>query len=469
MKATERQLKILILDDDKSVRDEIAEFLTAQGYTLYTAGLPSEALDLAAQQLPDVVILDIKLPEMDGLTVLEKLKLLYPEIEIIMITGHGDMESVIKAMRLGAADYLTKPFRLHEIRIAIEKTAKYIHLSRELSAVQENYLRLSTACFRDAGYPMVGESPAMQEMTSLITKVARSDETSVFIQGESGTGKELVARGIHALSAGKQHPFCSVNASAVTPTLFESEFFGHKKGAFTNAGENRIGWFELADGGTLFLDEISEMPRECQAKLLRALAERKVVRLGDHHEIHVGLRVIAATNQDISLLLSEKRFREDLFYRLNTFMIQVPPLKARKTDLPLLTEHFVLYFAEKLKKSAPQISPALMDQLTAYDFPGNIRELKNMIERAVILCDGKILLPHHISIQDLNPGVDEQPSFPLNPKGATDLEKILQDTETQLILAALEKGQYNKSKAAELLDISRQSLHRRITRLKLTV
>jgi DNA-binding NtrC family response regulator len=461
------KLKILIVDDDQWVREELDEFLTENEYTVFQAGLPSEAFRIAEAHEPDIVLLDIKLPEMDGLAVLERLKASFPEMEIMMITGHGDMNSVIQAMRLGASDYLTKPFRLPEVQATIERTQKFILLHQKLKMVELNYSTLSQE-FRDSlGYHIIGKSPAMKAVLELMSKVAGANETSVLIIGESGTGKELIARGIHRLSARKDHMFCPVNTSAITDTLFESEFFGHKKGSFTGASKDKAGWFQVAYGGTLFLDEISTMPLHHQAKLLRVLEEKTITRVGSHTEIPVDVRIIAATNRDIEQLVNENTFREDLYYRLSAFTIPVPPLRQRKEDIPLLLENFVSHYSRKINKPVKKVDKQVTEALMAYNFPGNIRELKNMVERAVILCDGDTLYLQHFPIfrsESLSP-------LGYSPEGkehGLHLEKTLELTEKRLILQALEKANYNKSKAAELLNISRQSLHRRLNRLGLS-
>ncbi len=301
-------------------------------------------------------------------------------------------------MRLGAVDFITKPFRFHEIQMAIERTRKYIDTVRNLKTMQHRYHYAAEELQNHLGHTIIGDSPAMAKAMSLMSTVAQTDETTVLITGESGTGKELVARGIHSISDRKHHPFCSVNVSAIPVSLFESEFFGHKKGAFTDAGTEKAGWFEIADSGTLFLDEISEMSMDHQAKLLRILEERVVIRVGTHQEIPVNVRIISATNQDIGKMVEKKQFREDLYYRLNTFIIDLPPLRHRKEDLTGLLFSFMQYFSQKMKKTIRHIVPDFYNELMSYDFPGNVRELKNIMERAVILCNGDTLRPEHLAL-----------------------------------------------------------------------
>lgn len=468
VKTTMDNLKILIVDDDHWVREELGEFLTEYEYIVLQAGLPSEALQIVDDREPDIIILDLKLPEMDGLEVLKRMKTSFPEMEIIMITGHGDMDNVIQAMRLGASDYLTKPFRLPEVQAAIERTQKFILLKQRLKTVELNYSLLSQEFYGSLGYHIIGESPAMQRVIDFMSKVARSDETSVLIIGESGTGKELIARGIHRLSTREDQMFCSVNTAAITDTLFESEFFGHKKGSFTGASTDKAGWFQVAHQGTLFLDEICSMPLPQQAKLLRVLEEKTITRVGSHTEIPVDIRIIAATNQDIKQMVNKSTFREDLYYRLSAFTIHIPSLRQRKEDIPLLLENFVSHYSHKINKPLKTIDNRVTDALMGYDFPGNVRELKNMVERAVILCDDDTLYLQHFPIIQATKD-DSIEKLPDEEESShQDLEETLERTERRLIFQALEKANQNKSKAAELLNISRQSLHRRLKRLGLS-
>lgn len=460
-------LKILLVDDDQWVREELDEFLSDEGYQMFQAGLPSEALRLLTKHEPDIVILDQRLPEMDGIQVLKRIKATAPDTETIMITGHGNMENVIQAMRLGASDYLTKPFRLAEVQAAIERTQKFIQINKQLKKVELNYSVLSKQFYENRGYHIIGDSPEMQTVMDLITKVAQSAETSVLIIGESGTGKELIARGIHQLSPRKDQIFCSVNMSAVTSNLFESEFFGYKKGAFTGASKEKTGWFHAAHHGTLFLDEVGSMPLQQQTKLLRVLEEKTITKVGDHAESPVDVRIIAATNRDIQQLIADDKFREDLYYRLSAFVIHVPSLRERKEDIPFLVENFVQHFSRKTNKPIKHIEPSVFETLMIYDFPGNIRELKNIVERAVILCEGTTLYSEHFPFsQDNTTNLDVFPPSEQKP-GRADLDSMLANTEKRLILEALDQAEGNKSQAAKLLHISRQSLHRRIKKLGL--
>lgn len=446
-------LKILIVDDEKRIRDELYDFLTENGYEVYLAGLPSEALNILQNSEIDILILDIKLPEMDGLTLLEKVKSEYQDIEVIMITAHGNMDSVIKAMRRGAFDFFQKPFRLIDVLGAIERTKKYIMVTSRLKEAELNYSLVSKELKKIVGHPIIGESEEIKNLVSMMGKVAKSDTTSVMITGESGTGKELAARGIHLLSSRKNKYFQCVNCSSIPDNLFESEFFGYKKGAFTGAYEDKIGWFEISDKGTLFLDEIGDMPIQFQAKLLRVIEDRQVRRIGGNKEHPIDIRIVSATNQNLEKMIENSTFRKDLYYRLNTFKVHIPPLRERKEDIPLLIDYYLKYFSDSMKKRIKKIDSEIYLHLSNHNFPGNVRELKNLIERAVILCEGnKLSMNHFPEMQPNKEPEDKRSDF--------DLE----ENEKKLITKALEYTKNNKSKAAELLNITWQSLNRRIKR-----
>jgi len=455
------KIKILVVDDEVRVRDEIGEFLSDNDYRVYKASLPSEAFQTLSVQPIDIMILDIKLPEMNGIHVLKKVKETYPELEVIMISGHGDMQSVIEAMRYGATDFFPKPFRLLDVKNAIERTTRFIKLNSQLKEVESKFSLVSSELYEKIGHQLVGTSSAMNTIISLMSKVAQYDTTTVLITGESGTGKELVARGIHQMSKRAKSYFHSVNCSAVPETLFESEFFGHKKGAFTGAVENKMGWFEIAKKGTLFLDEISDMPLVQQAKLLRVLEERKVSRVGSHNEIDVDVRVIAASNQDIDKMSLERKFRLDLYHRLSSFTIHIPPLRERKDDIAPLLNHFVKDFSVRLGKPIKDIDDNVAREMENYSFPGNIRELRNMIERAVIICEN-----NKLKLRDFQISKSAQNQFHESQSSGNELFD-LELNEKRLIVKALKKANQNKSKAAEFLNISWQSLDRRMKKFGL--
>ncbi|MFA8300787.1 MAG: sigma-54-dependent transcriptional regulator [Hyphomicrobiales bacterium] len=487
-------LNILILDDEKRVRDEIEEFLTSRSFNTFTAGTPSEGLKIVKNNKVDIAILDIKLPEMSGLEVLKHMKSLSPETEVIMISGHGDMNSVIEAMRQGAIDYFPKPFRLVDINNSIERTKRFIKMGKELKMAQQSVDILSNRLFDKLGHKFLGNSPKMKRVMELMAKVAQVEHTSVLIMGESGTGKELVAHGIHYLSKRHRNTFHSVNCSAIPETLFESEFFGHKKGAFTGANEDKPGWFEIANRGTLFLDEIGDMPLVQQAKLLRVLEERKVSKLGSRQQLNVDVRVIAASNQELEKMASEKRFRLDLYHRLSIFVIEIPPLRDRYEDIPVLLDHFISTYNERIGKKITGYSPSVVSHLMTYNFPGNVRELRNMIERAMILCESNQLKVEHFKIPNItfnpssytpvntqypemerqapvyNPQEPQYPSYPpANTPEPNDDNLDLEKMEIDMIKKALIQSDNNKAQAAKLLNITWQSLDRRIKKYNINI
>jgi DNA-binding NtrC family response regulator len=450
-----KQLSVLVLDDELRMRDEIEEFLSGKNFLIHKAGAPGLAFEILERTRVDILILDVKLPEMDGLEVLKKVKHAYPDMEVIMISGHGDMNTVIEAMRFGAFDYFQKPFRLAEISHAIERTKRFILLNEKLKITEHKYDLLSNEIRNVFGHELITRSADMKKVVELMSRVASTDTTSVLITGESGTGKELVARGIHFLSRRQKQFFYSVNCSAVPESLFESEFFGHKKGAFTDAREDKEGWFEIADKGTLFLDEIGDMPMNQQAKLLRVLEEKRVSKLGSRAEIPVDVRVITASNRNLFELSKKGKFRPDLYHRLSTFVIELSPLRERRDDIPPLLEYYIYYFAEQMGKEINSIEPELIERMSDYDFPGNVRELRNMVERAIILCDGDSIGWDNFRFN--MPGMESQ-----NSSGITANTFDLAEIEKSVILRALDKAGGNKSKAAELLNITWQALDRRL-------
>lgn len=453
-------LRILILDDEAVFRNELADFFTELSYIPFSAATPSEAFRILQEENIDIALVDIVLPEMSGLEVLNRIRNLNPHVACIAITGHGDMNTVISSMRAGAADFLSKPFSLFDLRQSIERTRRFVELEDRLKKTEINYKLISADLKERIGVEIVGVSPAMKKVISLASKVAETDSTSVLITGESGTGKELIARGIHALSSRSNNFFHSVNCSAIPETLFESEFFGHKKGAFTGAIESTTGWFEISHHGTLFLDEVAELPLPMQAKFLRVLDDKVISKIGAKHEISLDLRIIAATNQNIQAMVDSKKFRVDLYHRLNSFTIHIPPLRERREDIPELINYYVKHFAAKLGKNIFEVDEKVHNKLYNYEFPGNVRELKNMIERAMIVCDGSVLqLKHLCKLKGSANGNGDQ----LVINGDYDLEKI----EKEVITKALHHCGFNKSKAARLLNISRQALDRKLEKFEI--
>ncbi|HPD96528.1 MAG TPA: sigma-54 dependent transcriptional regulator [Tenuifilaceae bacterium] len=458
-----KDVRILVLDDEKVFRDEIKEFLENEGFSVFLADRPSKGFEVLKATEIDILILDLKLPEMDGLTVLKNVKEQYPTIEVIMITGHGDMDAVIQAMRLGAVEFFTKPFRLLDMRAAIQRTKRYITLQSQYKEINQTYNLLSRDLIESIGNDILGNSTAINQVVELMGKVAKTNDTSVLITGESGTGKELIARGIHFLSERKNSYFYAVNCSAIPESLFESEFFGHKKGSFTGATEDKAGWFEVAHGGTLFLDEVVEMQPAMQSKLLRVLEERKVRRIGSSTDIPVDVRIIAATNQEIEKLIENGKFRSDLYYRLNSFVIHIPPLRERREDIPVLFDYYLKFYSKKLGKKISSYDEDIITSLVNYNFPGNVRELRNMVERALILVDGSKLTLKNFT--GLIGKIDEQAASTSIGIDLFDLDKV----EKILIMKALERTGYHKTEAAQLLNITRQALDRRMEKYGINI
>ncbi len=450
------KVNILIVDDELRIREELSEFLSGCGYQCFEAGNPTAAMNEIHQHDIDIVILDINLPDRDGITVLREIKETDDNIEVLMITGHGDMDMAIRAMRHGAADFFNKPINPDEVLHAIERTKRFIKLSRHCKQVQHSYDRLFQELNYGTGLRLIGQSKSIRELKAEIEAAADNPDVSVLITGESGTGKELVARSIHYLSARKNKCFHAVNCAAIPEQLFESEFFGYVKGAFTGAGTDKQGWFEAADKGTLFLDEIADMQAYMQAKLLRVTEDGKVHRLGSNRDITVDVRIISATNRDINRSVNRGTFRHDLFHRLNTFQINIPPLRDRKEDIPILVEHFIGHFAQKTGKAISGLEAVAMDKLMQHPFKGNVRELKNILERAIITCDeDKLKLKH------FNDFTDRTAARSHTCKG-DDSILDLEILEKSTIIKALKQAGNNKTQAALLLNITWQALERRL-------
>ena len=454
----------MVVDDEKRVRDEIEEFLINKKFIVHTAESGDELLRFLESERPDIVILDIKLPGISGLEALKKIKTDHPDIEVIMISGHGDMDTVIEAMREGATDYFPKPFRLVDINNSILRTKRFVELTKKLQTAETNIDLLEKKLLENIGSWLIGISQAIKTLKDMMRKVAATDDTSVLILGESGTGKELVAHGIHYLSERNKFPFYSVNCSAIPESLFESEFFGHRKGSFTGALEDKKGWFEIANKGTLFLDEISDMPMAQQAKLLRVLEEKTVSKIGSHKVEDADIRVIAASNRPLDEMANENKFRLDLFHRLSIFVIEIPPLRDRKEDIPELLECYMKKYSDKLQKNIRHIDDRIYKMLENNPLPGNVRQLRNCVERAVILCEGDTLLSEHFRLAE--------PASKNNLQGniisdSTEESFDLESNERRLIMKALEKCNGNKSKAANILNITWQALDRRMKKFEM--
>jgi DNA-binding NtrC family response regulator len=440
---------LLIADDDPVARDLLAEVLAREGYRVRAAAGGKECLRLAEGEPFDLALIDLRMPDLDGLQVLKRLASIQPGVPVLILTAFATIETAIEAIRAGAYDYLSKPFRMEEIRVVVQRTLEARRLARENRQYRQELRE------RFGVENLVGHSPQMVEIYKLVARVANLDAT-VLIQGETGTGKELVARAIHYASPRADRPFVVVDCAALPETLFESELFGHERGAFTGAVAARRGLFETADGGTCFLDEIGELSPALQAKLLRVLQERVVRRVGGNESTPVNLRIIAATNRDLKKLVEEGAFREDLFFRLSVVTMVVPPLRERPQDIPLLAQHFLQKYARAYGKPVAGFAPAALNRLGEYHWPGNVRELEHAVERAVALCSSGILLLEDLPSQ-LRAGVIPGPRLPL--PGMT-----LEDVKRWYVNRVLEEVGGNKLRAAELLGIDRRTLYRILDR-----
>jgi len=444
--------QILVVDDEPLMRDFLYEAFRRKGYRVNVAPDGLEALQMLEKANYDMVLTDVKMPRLSGLEVLEKVKEMSPETKVVMITAYGTIENAVESMKLGAFDYITKPFSVDEIELVVKRAIDYQKL------VDENRRLRSELGERYSFSNIVGKSRKMQSIFSLVKTVARSRST-VLISGESGTGKELIARAIHYNSPRKNRPFVKVNCAAVPSELMESELFGHEKGAFTGAIKRRTGRFEQADGGTLLLDEISEMTPALQAKLLRVLQEREFERVGGTETIHVDVRIISTTNRDLKQEIEKGRFREDLFYRLNVIPIELPPLRLRKEDIPLLCEHFLRKYSRENGVAIEQISSEALKLLMNYDWPGNVRELENCIERAVVVCKDRQLTPKDLPKELMK----EEPSI---CTGGLQVGSTLREAEKALILRTLESCDGNRTQAAKLLGITTRTLRNKLAEYK---
>lgn len=446
--------RILVVDDEYDLATSCQRLLQGRGYETHLAGDGHEALECIAQHDPQLVITDFKMPRMDGMELLQTIKRDYPEIQVLMMTAFSTIEDAVKAMQLGATDFVPKPFTPDHLMVVVEKALAQQVLREENRLLKEQI---------NAQYSfdnIIGKSPAMQQIFTAIEKVSRTD-INVLVSGASGTGKELVARSLHVHSPRAKRPFVPINCGALPEHLVESEIFGYEKGAFTGAGRAKTGLLEAAHGGTFFLDEIGELPPALQVKFLRVLQDGKFRRLGSNDEREVDVRLISATNQDLEAMVADGRFREDLFYRINTFAIDIPPLKERPDDIPLLVEHLLERFATASQQQVQGVAPEAMRLLLQHEWKGNVRELEHAIERAVILCsDGMIKL------EDLPPGM--QGATEGNPVVAAyvDLQfkeakaQLVEDFERRYIAEVLKECKGNISRAASHSGIDRRSLHR---------
>ena len=448
---------LLIVDDEASILQLFQMALQQKENTVTTANSAAEALEKMKTEFFDLIVTDLSMPGMDGMELLKKTKEVSPETSVIMMTAYGSTQTAVDAMKAGAYDYLTKPIQLEDLKKTIQNAMTKAELQRENEALK----KVTTKQSYDN--QLTGNSKAFQKVVQWIDQVAKTT-SSVLILGESGTGKELVAREVHNRSDRSTQPFVAVNCAAIPQHLMESELFGYAKGAFTGAEQHRIGFFEAAHRGTIFLDEIGELPLNLQSKLLRVLAEKKVVRVGSTREIRVDFRIIAATNQSLEQLVKKGEFREDLYYRLNVLQTELPPLRERKEDIEVLAKHFLKKFSEEYRKKIQGFDEKTMEILGNYSFPGNIRELINIVEQCIVLANGEMIM------------VETLPEKMRTPTSAgasktlfsdVDLEKQVEAFEKDLILRALEQSGGNKTQAAKLLNISFRSLRYRLEKLGL--
>ncbi len=450
-------MKILILEDDKRLAEELCEYLETEGFEAAWAEKPSAAFILLSRNRFDIALIDLKLPEYDGIEFLKRLKAKYPLVEAIIMSGHGDMESVIEALRHGAFDYLKKPFSPVEIKMGIARTGKYLSAMRDNDELKRMCESLRRDVVSEGDIRLIGNSEAVRNVSALIEVAGKNPDTPVLVTGESGTGKELVARLIHLSSGRKGGRFQAVNCAAVPNELFESEFFGYERGAFTDAKSSRNGFFRAADGGTLFLDEVGELSLQQQTKLLRVIEDSQVRPVGSDDSVPVDVRIVCATNRDLKELMDEGRFRLDLYYRLSVLVIGVPPLRERPEDIPLLIDFFLDSLCGRMGRKRLTVDPASVSALCSYSFPGNVRELRNMVERAVIAGSEPVRIPLPASFEHRDSPAAGSPVL------------VLAELERGAILKALELEGGIRTRAAHLLGITRQALERKIEKHGITL
>jgi len=452
------EARILVVDDEKSMCDFLEIMLKKEGYNVTATTDPKEALAALEKDFFHMVLTDIRMPEVDGFEILRRAKELNPDTLVIMITAYGSPEGAVEAMKQGAYDYITKPFQVDEVKLTIRKA-----LERYL-LWEENVRLRQLVEQRYQFWNIVGKSPRMLKVFDLIEKVSQA-KVNVLILGESGTGKELVAKAIHYNSPRKNGPFVPINCGAIPETLLESELFGYVRGAFTGAVTSKRGLLEIASGGTLFLDEIGDLPLSLQVKLLRVIQEREFKRVGGTEDIKVDLRIIAASNQDLAEKIRKKEFREDLYYRLNVIQINLPPLRERREDIPLLVHHFVDKYSREMEKEIKGVTPEAMELLVNYDYPGNVRELENIIERSVTL-----ETEPHITDKHIRSYMSERllsRDLPIKveiPEEGIDLNRVIEEIEKAFLLKALERTGGMKKKAAELLGMNFRAIRYKLAK-----
>jgi len=462
--------RVLIADDEDSLRWVLEKGLRGAGYDVTAVKDGEEAVRAFEAQPFELVFVDVRMPGVDGLGVLERLRELRPDVYVVVMTAHGSMDTAIKTMQRGAYDYLTKPFDLDEVLLLTERALAASQLTQEVARLRKGLQEVREFS------ALIGRHPRMQDVYKTIGRIAGSD-VSVLLRGESGTGKELVARAIHHYSRRSGRPFVAVSCAAIPGTLLESEMFGHERGAFTDAKERRLGKFELAHGGTLYLDEIGDMPVDLQTKLLRALQERTIERLGGHESIAIDVRVLAATNRDLDALMKEGRFREDLYDRLNVVTLHLPPLRERRRDIPLLVEHFLAKYVEELGERG--VAPEALDRLVGYDWPGNVRELENVIQRAMVMATAGVVLPEHLPIGPVSAAASVAVDATLEDiierklmecvrglrerSSANLYDLVVGLVEKPLLRSVLRETGGNQVRAAQILGINRNTLRKKLT------
>ena len=457
--------RILVTDDEESIREFLDIMLRKEGYEITCVEDGKQAAEILKKKTFDMVISDLQMPNMTGIELLKHVRESYPELIFMMITAFGTTESAVEAMKMGAYDYITKPFKIDEVRINIANALRSKNLEVENRTLKKELEKEYS--FQN----LVGNSEAMHKIYSLVKRVSDSP-TNVLITGESGTGKEMVAKAIHYNGPLKDKAFVTINCGAIPENLMESEMFGHKKGSFTGAVVDKPGLFEVADGGSLFLDEVGELPLSIQVKLLRAIQERVIRRVGATEDLHVDVRIIAATNRNLEDMVADGSFRQDLFYRLNVINIRTPSLRERRDDIPLLANHFLAKYNSKLTKNIAAISREAMDLLKKYDYPGNVRELENIIERTVALEAGATVLPESLPPFVNTPSGRKMASsegIEISAEEGIDLQKVLDQIEKELLIKAIHAAGGTKKRAAKLLGITFRSMRYRVEKFSLGI
>jgi two-component system, NtrC family, response regulator AtoC len=448
--------RILVVDDEKLIRWSVGERLQRDGYEVIAAESGEQALDLVASNAPDLMLLDVRLPGIDGLTTLQRALALHPDVAVLMMSAHSTVDIAVEAMKLGAFDFLVKPFPFQSLDAAVQRALQDARTRRQIEALTSE--RKTGAGALGA---LIGQSSSMEGIRGMVSRLAASEATTVLIEGESGAGKEVVARAIHFEGARAEKPFMQVNCAALPEQLLESELFGHERGAFTDAHAQKRGLFETAEGGSVMLDEIGDLPPGGQAKLLRLLENKTFRRVGGVQELRTDVRVVAATNVNLEERVAEGRFRADLFFRLNVVRIVMPALREHVEDIPILAAHFIAKFNQEMKRNVKGLSPGAIDAMSAYHWPGNVRELRNVIERAFILhASSDEIRPEHLP-PELRRAVPQKKPDRLVPQ-VPEQGLVLEDVEKKLITEAMERASGNQSKAARLLGVSRDTLRYRL-------